>query len=69
MKRSIFNVPKMDCPSEENLVRMSLKSVEGIEDLKFDLGARTLAAVHEGDVSRILAALEPRKNSKILIPR
>lgn len=59
MKKSVFDVPKMDCPSEENLIRMSFKGVEGIEDLNFDLGARRVTAVHQGDSSHLLKALEP----------
>ncbi|MBX3022772.1 MAG: cation transporter [Bdellovibrionales bacterium] len=59
VKRSVFDIPKMDCPSEENLIRMSLRPVEGIQDLRFDLGARRLTAVHQGEPEPILKALEP----------
>jgi len=27
LHRSTFDVPKMDCPSEENLIRMALREV------------------------------------------
>lgn len=59
LKKSVFDVPKMDCPSEENLIRMSLKGVEGVENLEFDLGARKLAVIHGGEASTILKAIEP----------
>jgi Co/Zn/Cd efflux system component len=59
LKKSVFDVPKMDCPSEENLIRMSLNGVDGVGNLSFDLHARKLTAVHEGDASAILKAIEP----------
>ena len=51
----------MDCPSEENLIRMALDGVSGIKNLKFDLKNRELAVVHnEGANSQlILAKLAP----------
>jgi len=30
MQKSIYNIPEMDCPSEENFIRMKLDGVEGI---------------------------------------
>lgn len=30
MKKTIFNITKMDCPSEEQLIRMRLKDVSDI---------------------------------------
>ena len=59
LKRSAFKVPKMDCPSEEKLIRMALSSQSGISHLKFDLAGRTLTAFHESDETEILKKLEP----------
>lgn len=59
MKRSVFKIPKMDCPSEEKMVRMALDGREQIKKLEFDFGQRTLAVVHEDSAERILSALEP----------
>ncbi|MEK6556482.1 MAG: cation transporter [Bdellovibrionota bacterium] len=59
MKKTVFNIPKMDCPSEEKLIRMALAGVKGIEHLKFDLQSRALTAFHEEDASAILNKLEP----------
>lgn len=59
MKQTVFDIPKMDCPSEENLIRMSLRGIEGIQNLKFDLGARQMTAVHQGETKPLLNALEP----------
>jgi copper chaperone CopZ len=30
MQMSTYNIPEMDCPSEENLIRMKLDGVGGI---------------------------------------
>ncbi len=49
----------MDCPTEEQLVRMALNGVREVRSLDFDLGARQLEAVHVGPPATILAALEP----------
>lgn len=54
-----FTIPKMDCPSEEQLVRMALQSEAGVRDLRFDLAARTLVVRHEGAPEPVLARLEP----------
>lgn len=40
--QSTFRLPKMDCSSEENLVRMARSSAEGIRSMRFDLQARQL---------------------------
>lgn len=60
MKKTVFSVPKMDCPSEERLIRMALDETEGIEALSFDLGSRELAVVHSViDAALILGKLSP----------
>ncbi len=57
--KSVFAVPKMDCPSEERMIRMALDGVVGISDLRFDLQARTVTVVHAGGPAPVLAKLEP----------
>lgn len=57
--KSTFAVPKMDCPSEENLIKMALQDVKGVESLSFDLSKRQLVAVHGGPVGEVLQKLEP----------
>ena len=59
MTRSVFTVPRMDCPSEERLVRMALDGQATVDDLRFDLAARTVTVMHRGDASPILEKLEP----------
>ncbi|HMN68280.1 MAG TPA: cation transporter [Bdellovibrionales bacterium] len=59
MKKTVFEIPKMDCPSEENLIRMALRGFKDIRDLRFDLGARKLTTIHSEDPASLLRALEP----------
>ena len=39
----LFRIPSMDCPTEENDIRKALTSISGIQSLRFELSARTLA--------------------------
>ena len=50
MYKTIFEITKMDCPSEENLIRMKLEGVSGIENLDFDIPKRKLTVFHQGKV-------------------
>lgn len=56
---STLGIPKMDCPSEENMIRMALADVDGIQSLNFDLSQRQLHVSHTADVNPILAKLAP----------
>ena len=57
MLKSEFHIPLMDCPSEENLIRVQLSAIESIHALEFDLQNRSLAVFHTGDPSVIEAAI------------
>ncbi len=59
MKRTTFDVPKMDCPSEERLIRMALQGMSQVKNLSFDLANRRLTIAHEGLAGPILKKLEP----------
>ena len=37
MQKTIFEITKMDCPSEENLIRMKLDGISSIANLDFDI--------------------------------
>nr|WP_150306176.1 cation transporter [Pseudomonas saliphila] len=54
---SVFAVPKMDCPSEERMIRLALNSFHNIRALSFDLSNRRLTVVHDGEVEPITAKL------------
>ena len=43
----------MDCPSEENLIRMKLDEISSIKHLDFDIPNRKLSVFHEGEIDRI----------------
>ena len=58
MKNSIFKIPKMDCPSEENLIRIKLDEVSAVKGLKFDLAERKLEVFHNGELNKIETALK-----------
>lgn len=58
MKKTIFEISKMDCPSEEQLIRVKLEGVAGIENMRFDIEARRLDVYHAGGHEGLLAALE-----------
>lgn len=48
MEKTVFEIPKMDCPSEENLIRLKLDGVSEIKNLDFDIPNRRLTIFHEG---------------------
>lgn len=53
MQKTIFIVQKMDCPSEEQLIRLKLANVENISALEFDIPNRKLAVYHTGEYKPI----------------
>ncbi|UGU17294.1 cation transporter [Sinomicrobium kalidii] len=53
MEKTIFEITKMDCPSEENLIRMKLNDISGIKNLSFDIPGRKLTVFHEGQIEQI----------------
>jgi len=56
VKRSLYEISKMDCPSEEQLIRMALSKF-GALNLQFDLPKRQLAIVHGQSTDRITETL------------
>lgn len=53
MNKTIFEITKMDCPSEENLIRMKLDGISGIANLDFDIPNRKLTVFHSGQIDLI----------------
>ncbi len=53
MKKTIFEIPKMDCPSEENLIRLKLDGLSGIHNLEFDIPGRRLIVYHSRRIEQI----------------
>lgn len=67
MKKSTFYIAKMDCPSEENIIRMKLEGLEDIQHLDFDIENRKLSVFHSGENSDITQRLESLKLGANLI--
>ena len=58
MNKTIFNITKMDCPSEEQLIRMKLQDFDMVKSLEFDIPSRKLNVYHSGKPEPIFSALE-----------
>ena len=67
MKRTEFNIQKMDCPSEENLIRLKLKKFNKIKQFNFDLDKRTLSLIHNENTEQIKKVLDELKLDTKLI--
>jgi Co/Zn/Cd efflux system component len=57
MKKSVYKIVKMDCPSEENLIRMKLDGMGNIKHLDFDIPKRELSIFHTGEKTPIENAI------------
>jgi Cd2+/Zn2+-exporting ATPase len=56
--KTVLAIPKMDCPTEEGLIRAKLKGMQGIDALEFNLVQRSLTLTHEpAALQTALAAL------------
>lgn len=53
MNITIFEITKMDCPSDENLIRMKLEGISSISNLDFDIPNRKLTVFHDGEIDEI----------------
>lgn len=56
--KSTFHISGMDCPSEENLIRMKLQDDTSIVRLDFDIPQRNLVITHKGNIEKIRTELE-----------
>ncbi|MEK9821027.1 MAG: cation transporter [Gammaproteobacteria bacterium] len=62
-----FLIAKMDCPSEEGIIRMALRDVAEIRGLEFDLAAREIRVLHTLSPEEVLDRLSPlRLDASIL---
>ncbi|MCD6586515.1 MAG: cation transporter [Desulfobacteraceae bacterium] len=53
MEKTVFEITKMDCPSEEVLIRMKLDEIPEVKSLEFDIPNRMLTVVHIGKLKEI----------------
>ena len=58
MKQTLFYIAKMDCPTEEQLIRNRLKSVDGIDGLDFNLMQNIALSIGIKAVFLVLAFLD-----------
>jgi len=57
MYKTIFFIKKMDCPSEEQMIRMKLSEIDSVKQLTFDLINRNLVVFHENKLDKIQIAI------------
>ena len=55
--KTTFSISKMDCPSEERMIRMKLGGLTNIRSLQFDTPNRKLEVYHTDSCDNLLAAL------------
>lgn len=53
MDKTLFDISKMDCPSEENLIRLKLDGISSIKKLSFDIPNRQVTVYHSGQHNAI----------------
>jgi len=53
MQKTSFLINKMDCPSEESLIRMKLDSIAAIKSMEFDIPKRMVYIYHDHGLSEI----------------
>ena len=58
MIKSEYHIAKMDCPSEENMIRMKLDGLKAIKKLEFDIENRNLTVFHSDEDKEIFKRLE-----------
>jgi Co/Zn/Cd efflux system component len=56
VKKSTIYISKMDCPSEENMIRLKLQGLHFMK-LDFDIPNRNLYVYHESDITSIFNAV------------
>ncbi len=57
MERTVFFIKVMDCPAEEQMVRMKLADSISVKQLDFDLENRRLTVFHSGGLNEIHLAI------------
>lgn len=67
MNKTIYKISKMDCPSEERLIRMKLEGIEEIQNLQFDIPNRKLTVIHTNNPDLITERIDELKLDSKLI--
>lgn len=58
MLKTTFHISKMDCPVEEQMIRMKLEELANVHALEFDLPSRKLDVYHTGNHDNVFATLD-----------
>lgn len=58
MYKTVFHISKMDCPSEEQMIRMKLDGLNDIHSMQFELPARKLSVYHTQSHTPIFERLD-----------
>jgi Co/Zn/Cd efflux system component len=67
MNKTTFHIPKMDCPSEEQMIRMTLGDEKNIHSLSFHIPDRRLIVYHQNNPLHIASKIgQLRLGSKIV---
>jgi Co/Zn/Cd efflux system component len=61
MQKTTFKISKMDCPSEEQMIRMKLADLKNISLLDFDIPNRQLTVFHSENYDQIFQRLNDLK--------
>jgi cation transport ATPase len=67
MRKTTFKISKMDCPSEEQMIRMKLADLTNINSLDFDIPNRQLTVFHTENHDQIFQRLDNLKFDTSLI--
>ncbi len=67
MQKTTFKISKMDCPSEEQMIRMKLTDLTNINSLDFDIPNRQLTVFHTDNHDQIFQRLDSLKFDTSLI--
>ncbi len=67
MKKTTFKISGMDCPSEEQMIRMKLAEQANIRSLDFDIPGRRLTVYHTDDYQQIHRELDSLKLGTSLV--
>jgi len=61
MQKTTFKITKMDCPSEEQMIRMKLDGLTNVQSLEFDIPNRLLHVFHTDNNEQIFQRLDTLK--------
>lgn len=67
MQKTSLTISKMDCPSEEQMIRMALADFATVKSLHFDIPNRHLVIYHTGDYHSIVERIDSLKLDTSLI--